>query len=1058
MAHLINMEPGLQSLYTIALVTVSPEDHTLVTAFLDEVHHQYTCERTKVSYSLGRAGPHHVVVAGASDQTRQPVNVADIINYLLEQFPQVRAGFLLSSDGNVSHRRETRVGDVVVGIHPDRHQHGVLQLDAQKTVENNELFIQGHSGRPSLVVRAPVKELATSCGYVGWLQRLRNPRVLELVSKTFNPERQQPRIHHGLLGSSRQHLGNPALLDRLAIENSLSCFETTAATLPVHSPFLVVCGISGYYDASDGHRDFEAAAVAAAAYTICLLHLLDPEKLTSEDTLSSLFQHQRFNLDRPGFRLLRLEAGTGSLVKCEIFQAYMDDPETLIPYEALSYTWGSNDLTDRVMVDGQVLPVTANLYDAMQHLRQPEKDRILWIDAICIDQGDLRERGHQVAHMSRIYAQAERVVIWLGIGTFEVKVLMSSLRELEKHSPGSAFRHWSYDDPRWLEVWERLQSSPNQDRAVHLETQRCGLRQLAKKPWFERIWILREVGMAKTAIVGCSTGWTGAKSFALAPRLLGIEVEEHCQAVLDIMPGPSRRSSWWSQDQNLFTLLRRFRWNQATDARDRIYALLDMASDVGAREAIQANYTISEDVVARNTLSYLFEENADLVESKPRTIGDLLKSLDSFSLKLYRRGLKQIIESGLSREKIQRFLQKQGRVASIDAETIMAAMKRGLTILEVVLNAPAERLEVTKELLDVARIHGDETLRILLLGRLINNVLVTEDIYTGILQLEHDALQTLLDRRGHYEGITDIMIRLAYKEDIDLVKDTLNREAGVNLRESKINHTIIRFALSRGMTLKSLLDTHSGNVPVCEWIVGFFNFASRQRQLMQPPVHWQPLFTWQPDDTETTNKRIATVKTAKEDLAFFLENDSDEAQMTNSALRNAARRDIQPAFLTEATIFEILLNEPDDDTIAAENQFRRVLSKKGEKAIKSVLQQYGDKARTERIVIRWAATSTEFAEKGEILYHLIRMMHSNLCISKETVFEAMRGSEISLMIIRHRVGATAQITAVIFDEAARSVLDPVRKGEILQLLDKRYRTFKEYCFWDPESRLFSPLI
>jgi len=38
----------------------------------------------------------------------------------------------------------------------------------------------------------------------------------------------------------------------------------------------------------------------------------------------------------------------------------------------------------------------------------------MWIDALCIDQADLQEKGHQVAHMGQIFRRADRVVIWLG--------------------------------------------------------------------------------------------------------------------------------------------------------------------------------------------------------------------------------------------------------------------------------------------------------------------------------------------------------------------------------------------------------------------------------------------------------------------------------------------------------------------------------------------------------------------------------------------------------------------------------------------------------------------
>jgi hypothetical protein len=118
------------------------------------------------------------------------------------------------------------------------------------------------------------------------------------------------------------------------------------------------------------------------------------------------FTYETLNLDRPAFRLLRLIKGDGPVIQGEIFQAWLDQPEDIIPYEALSYTWGFQEFTDGIEVNGQVLGITSNLYLALQHLRFPNQDRILWVDAVSIDQGNLKERGHQVQQMGHIYQQA----------------------------------------------------------------------------------------------------------------------------------------------------------------------------------------------------------------------------------------------------------------------------------------------------------------------------------------------------------------------------------------------------------------------------------------------------------------------------------------------------------------------------------------------------------------------------------------------------------------------------------------------------------------------------
>lgn len=84
-------------------------------------------------------------------------------------------------------------------------------------------------------------------------------------------------------------------------------------------------------------------------------------------------------------------------------------------YEALSYTWGATTIGASITVNGGCpIPVTDNLYNVLRRLRRRFRTRVLWIDAICIDQCDPEERGHQVSFMGQIYNLARQVCVWLG--------------------------------------------------------------------------------------------------------------------------------------------------------------------------------------------------------------------------------------------------------------------------------------------------------------------------------------------------------------------------------------------------------------------------------------------------------------------------------------------------------------------------------------------------------------------------------------------------------------------------------------------------------------------
>ena len=142
-------------------------------------------------------------------------------------------------------------------------------------------------------------------------------------------------------------------------------------------------------------------------------------------SLNATFPYQAL----PGedsFRAIRLLPGDdNSTIECELVELSLDDE--LPEYEGLSYAWwdhmgtvagpkGPGLLATAILLDGQRFVVSQNLFFALANLRRAETPRLLWVDALCINQADLAERSAQVAIMRRIYENATRTVVWLGIG------------------------------------------------------------------------------------------------------------------------------------------------------------------------------------------------------------------------------------------------------------------------------------------------------------------------------------------------------------------------------------------------------------------------------------------------------------------------------------------------------------------------------------------------------------------------------------------------------------------------------------------------------------------
>lgn len=288
------------------------------------------------------------------------------------------------------------------------------------------------------------------------------------------------------------------------------------------------------------------------------------------------YTYAPLNLDEPAFRLIRLFGGSGLPLQCELVHALLT-PKDVMDYEAVSYTWGhSAPSTFHIEVHGAVvktLTISPNVYHLLIDLRYPHEDRILWIDAICIDQNpkDTAERNHQVQQMAKIYGQARRVVVWLGTSTHEMDLAMKSLIELQIFYKDMK---WMPQDVQIISAWKSIQKESFQDQNGPIYS---GIKQIFDQPWFRRVWILQEVRNAQRASIYCGKHSVSSALFCSAPILFGIDVDPHCQAVLDLMPGSQARLDNQLPHRDFWTLLRQFRKAQATVEHDHIYALLGLA-------------------------------------------------------------------------------------------------------------------------------------------------------------------------------------------------------------------------------------------------------------------------------------------------------------------------------------------------------------------------------------------------------------------------------------------------------------------------------------------------
>ncbi|KAL8866881.1 MAG: hypothetical protein Q9174_006021 [Haloplaca sp. 1 TL-2023] len=143
------------------------------------------------------------------------------------------------------------------------------------------------------------------------------------------------------------------------------------------------------------------------------------------------------------FRILTLHPGSrDSELSATLSHTSLDGPPI---YEALSYVWGNSIQEDddaepdnvprlekpgAIRLNGHVVMIGQNLHSALQHLRKAVNDRALWVDALCIDQDNMYERGRQVRIMDGTYAKAVSVLAWLGEDDEDTLLAMETIEEI----------------------------------------------------------------------------------------------------------------------------------------------------------------------------------------------------------------------------------------------------------------------------------------------------------------------------------------------------------------------------------------------------------------------------------------------------------------------------------------------------------------------------------------------------------------------------------------------------------------------------------------------------
>ncbi|KAF2188764.1 HET-domain-containing protein [Zopfia rhizophila CBS 207.26] len=282
-------------------------------------------------------------------------------------------------------------------------------------------------------------------------------------------------------------------------------------------------------------------------------------------------------------RLLRLmpHEDDAARIQCELFDYSLHESgKGTHMFEALSYVWGDPDKPLFISIGEHDLPVTTNLHAALSRLRDRSFERIIWVDAICINQEDLQERSRQVQLVAKIYSKANRVIVWLG------ETADNSDRALEEI---------------------RIAADEEYTNSSNSETIQQAIFALLQRPWFRRIWVLQEVAAARHVLIMC--GLMEIDGYAFCSGLKSLELSyETCpdlqspvRSVTSLIRGAIFRPKYAISSSGRFSLdirplgelIDMFHTHEATLDHDKVYALLGMSSDDPSEAGLWPDYKIS---------------------------------------------------------------------------------------------------------------------------------------------------------------------------------------------------------------------------------------------------------------------------------------------------------------------------------------------------------------------------------------------------------------------------------------------------------------------------------
>lgn len=288
---------------------------------------------------------------------------------------------------------------------------------------------------------------------------------------------------------------------------------------------------------------------------------------TRSASTASHFVHSALDDSEQQIRLLKLHPGPSeSEIRCDISTYSIEESP---PYIALSYTWGNPLPTHNILLNSRTCLVRGNLFNFLDTFRNDCTNiKHLWIDYICIDQSNVRERNHQVQLMGSIYRNCTFVITWLGSDPIQV---------------AGAKQYLITDDVE-------------------------DLRLLLNNDYFQRLWIVQEVLLAPEVRIFCGHVWISEADICTFVRSrTSSGLPRAAKSLFGERSLASRIKQYGAPEQlsrSLSKYLRNYSASHCDDPRDKVYGILGLVPLAN----IEIDYAKSKEAVYLDTITSLAAE------------------------------------------------------------------------------------------------------------------------------------------------------------------------------------------------------------------------------------------------------------------------------------------------------------------------------------------------------------------------------------------------------------------------------------------------------------------